>query len=381
MKKSKTDHSPATREAARFVSDWLDNTAISSSSRRTEPKVADFDLERSISSSHPIKATRPQAGAGRTMYFGNDVLLCDRNIERSKPSAESRVSKDARFSVRKGASFGEPSHTGESSVRRAVLLGRSWSELLSTPPGTVISQAEEQRDSQLAVLACRVAGVETSPRTSKRTSSTRTGKNDRSSSEAPTDQDLFVRERELFLRERALFMRERECFLAEKQRFHQEKEQLLRLHREETTPPASPADAVAETVRTPSPSIHLTQHSASPWSRHRRKNPRAVHLRARSETLAAPRRPRGIARCWLRQHPPPTSQEDDRGAVAASAAPSTDPAGQAGETSGAAAEARMEKVFNPLRTRKPPLAPPSSPRRWAPHTPVQASPAGAARAR
>jgi hypothetical protein len=254
---SRSHHPTATREAARFVSDWFDNPPTSSSNRRTEPHQVESELERRKSSTHPIKATRTQAGAGRAMYFGNDVLICERNSERSKPSGENRASKDARFAMKKGASFSE--HAGESSVRSAVMLGRSWSELLSTPPGTVIGHVDEQRDSQLAVRACRAAGVETSPRTSKRTSITRTGKSGspRSANEVPADQNLFMRERELFLKERELFMRERECFLAEKKGFLLEKEQLLRLQRDKTTLRAAPMESVARAVCKRYPSVHL----------------------------------------------------------------------------------------------------------------------------
>jgi hypothetical protein len=226
MQKGRKYHSPATRETARFVSDWFDNTTTSSSNRRAESKDVNSDLPKP-STSYQIKASIPQAVAGRAMYFGNDVLLCDRNRDRSKLSGESRESKDVRLSMKGACNL---SRNGEVPARRAVMLGRSWSELLSTPPGTVVGPVEE-RDSQLAVQACRVAGVETSPRTGKRTThTTGAAKSDspRSANEISADQNLFMRERELFLKERELFMRERESFLAEKQRFKLEKEKLLR---------------------------------------------------------------------------------------------------------------------------------------------------------
>ena len=231
------DHSPASREAAQFVADWFENVIPSNQTEALDLKMGDYGSVRRTSAQSskssprsPKISSRPPRPP-RSIQFENDILIYQR-----KQSSAERSTTDPKSVDRSLLSLKLPlpleSKSAQSSARSETggSLGRSWSELLAGPLG-----ADEQRDHKMAVRACRVQGVDTSPRCGKDTA--------RSSGHSEQNIDLLLRERELFLKERALFLKERERFLAEKEDFHREKKELLRRAKD-----TSKSHATAEAV-------------------------------------------------------------------------------------------------------------------------------------
>jgi hypothetical protein len=286
-------YSPASREPARFVADWFENVMPLNHADMSDLERGDHGGERRSSAQSAKPNTKSSKVSSRpprpprSIPFENDIFIYQRKQPVGERHNDVKSVDKSLVSLNLPLSLAEPySGRFSSRIETGAPLGRSWSELLVGPRG-----ADEHRDHELAVRACRVQGVDTSPRSGKNTG--RSGSHQDHEHTAFQNLDLFFRERELFLKDRALFLKERERFLAEKEDFYREKRELLRRTRDISKPPAA-AEAVCSRehgpIDAPSPvPKHPTRSHSLTWSPLQIAIPTVLRIRS-ARAGRAPRR-------------------------------------------------------------------------------------------